>query len=383
MEELKNHGKKWFYWLSIGTVLIVIYKVLDQLPNVTEAIGVFFKALSPIIAGVFIAYVLYLPCRKFEKKYQKSKIKFIKNKARALSLITVYGLLFIIITVVIQSIAPVIIDSFKELISNLQEYVQITIKKYQELPENSLLKSYELDNLIKNFNGVDDIIQFINMDNIGTYAKNAIGVFTGIFNVFVAFIVSVYVLSERDRIYGFIRRGTRALFKDKNYKNLMKYFNSANKIFLGFISSQLIDAIIVSVLTTIAMSFMGIKYAPLLGLIIGIFNIIPYVGAIIGVAISAIITLITGGLSQAIWMVVIITILQQIDANVINPKIIGNSLKMSPLLVIIAITVGGTYWGVVGMFVSVPISALIKIIAEDYIDYKIKEKIQIKKIDEE
>ena len=221
------------------------------------------------------------------------------------------------------------------------------------------------------------------MDNIGTYAKNAIGVFTGIFNVFVAFIVSVYVLSERDRIYGFIRRGTRALFKDKNYKNLMKYFNSANKIFLGFISSQLIDAIIVSVLTTIAMSFMGIKYAPLLGLIIGIFNIIPYVGAIIGVAISAIITLITGGLSQAIWMVVIITILQQIDANVINPKIIGNSLKMSPLLVIIAITVGGTYWGVVGMFVSVPISALIKIIAEDYIDYKIKEKIQIKKIDEE
>ena len=197
------------------------------------------------------------------------------------------------------------------------------------------------------------------------------------------FIVSVYVLSERDRIYGFIRRGTRALFKDKNYKNLMKYFNSANKIFLGFISSQLIDAIIVSVLTTIAMSFMGIKYAPLLGLIIGIFNIIPYVGAIIGVAISAIITLITGGLSQAIWMVVIITILQQIDANVINPKIIGNSLKMSPLLVIIAITVGGTYWGVVGMFVSVPISALIKIIAEDYIDYKIKEKIQIKKIDEE
>ena len=97
---------------------------------------------------------------------------------------------------------------------------------------------------------------------------------------------------------------------------------------------------------------------------------IPYFGAIIATAIAAIITLITGGLSQAIWMLIVVIILQQIDANIINPKIVGKSLKMSPLLVIFAVTVGGAFFGVLGMFLAVPIIAIIKLLVEDYIDYR-------------
>ena len=127
-------------------------------------------------------------------------------------------------------------------------------------------------------------------------------------------------------------------------------------------------------MVTIAMSIMGVKFAPLLGFLIGLFNMIPYIGAIIAVAVSAIITLITGGLSQAIWMLIVVIILQQIDANIINPKIIGQSLKISPLLVIFAITVGGAYFGILGMFLAVPVIAVIRILIEDYIDYKITMK---------
>ena len=90
--------------------------------------------------------------------------------------------------------------------------------------------------------------------------------------------------------------------------------------------------------------------------------------------IAAIITLITGGLSQTIWMLIVVIILQQIDANIINPKIIGQSLKISPLLVIFAITVGGAYFGILGMFLAVPAIAVVKILVEDYIDYKIAMK---------
>ena len=118
------------------------------------------------------------------------------------------------------------------------------------------------------------------------------------------------------------------------------------------------------------MWIMGIKYAPLLGFMIGLFNMIPYFGAIIAVIIATLITLITGGLSQAIWMVIVVTILQQIDANIINPKIVGDSLKISPLLVIFAVTLGGAYFGVLGMFLGVPIIAVIKILLNDYIEYK-------------
>ena len=134
------------------------------------------------------------------------------------------------------------------------------------------------------------------------------------------------------------------------------------------------DAVIVGILTTIAMSLMGVRYAPLLGFLIGLFNMIPYIGAIIAVFIAGLITLITGGLYQTIWMLIVVIILQQIDANIINPRIVGHNLKISPLLVIFAITIGGAYFGILGMFLAVPIVAVIKIITEDYIDYKLAVK---------
>ena len=116
------------------------------------------------------------------------------------------------------------------------------------------------------------------------------------------------------------------------------------------------------------MSIMGVKYAALLGFMIGLFNVIPYFGAIIAVAIAVVITIFTGGITQAIWLAVVVIILQQIDANIINPKIIGNSLKISPLLVIFAVTVGGAYFGVLGMFLAVPVIAVIKLLVSDYIE---------------
>ena len=124
------------------------------------------------------------------------------------------------------------------------------------------------------------------------------------------------------------------------------------------------------------MSIMGVKYSVLLGFMIGLFNLIPYFGAIVAVIIATLLTMLTGGIGQAIAMVIVVTILQQIDANIINPKIIGNSLKVSPLLVIFGVTIGGAYFGVWGMFLAVPILAVLKIILEDYIDYKNKLKEQ-------
>ena len=122
------------------------------------------------------------------------------------------------------------------------------------------------------------------------------------------------------------------------------------------------------------MSWMNIKYATLLGFVIGLFNVIPYFGAIVSVAIAVIITVFTGGFGQAIWLALIITALQQIDANIINPKILGTSLDLSPILVIFSVTLGGAYFGVLGMFLGVPVTAFLKIIIEEYLDAKIAKK---------
>ena len=122
------------------------------------------------------------------------------------------------------------------------------------------------------------------------------------------------------------------------------------------------------------MSIIGVKYSVLLGFMIGLFNVIPYFGAIFAVAISVLITIITGGLSQAIIMAIVVIILQQIDSNIINPKILGSSLDISQLIVIGAVALGGAYFGVLGMFLGVPVATVLKIIICDWVEYKNKQK---------
>lgn len=376
MEELRNHGKKWFYWFLLGLALILIYKALDNFTYVSEAIGQFFNILAPFLVGVLIAYLLYMPCKKIENTYTKSKNKFIRKKARTLSIMTVYLITVLILVILTNVILPVVWESVVDLINNAQTYYTIAIDKYNNLPEDSVLKNEVINEAIANVQHID-IKQYFQFDKIMEYILKVIGAVTGIADIFVAVIVSIYVLSERTRILRFFKRLTEAIFKENTYKNIDKYYNHSNEIFFNFVASQFIDGIVVGVLVTIAMTIMGIKYAPLLGFLIGLFNIIPYIGAIIAVAISALITLITGGISQAIWMLIVVIILQQIDANIINPKIVGQSLKVSPLLVLFSVTVGGAYFGMLGMFLAVPVAAIIKIIAEDYVNYKLaKKKVQ-------
>ena len=157
---------------------------------------------------------------------------------------------------------------------------------------------------------------------------------------------------------------------NKAYKKFDRYFTNGNEIFFRFISSQVIDAFVVAVIMATTLSIMNIKYAILLWVMIGIFNLIPYFGAIIAVVISVLITILTGGWQQAIIMGIVITILQQIDANIINPRITGTSLNISPLLVIFSVTVGGAYFKIAGMFLAVPAAVLIKLMLEDFIDSK-------------
>ncbi|MCI8411381.1 MAG: AI-2E family transporter [Clostridia bacterium] len=379
MNEVKNHWKKWMYWFILGVAMIIVYKALDSFTDIMGAIGNFFSIISPFFAGIFIAYLLYMPCRKFEEKYKKIKLKFISKKSRALSIFSVYLIAIILVIILINCILPVVFESVTDLISNIQVYYETAINKYNELPENSLIKQDVVKEEIANIQNID-IKQYFKLDKLLAYIISALGAVTSLFDVFVAVIVSIYILAERDQIMDFLKRFALAIFKENTYKNIDKYFNNSNEIFFKFVASQFLDAIVVGILVTIAMSIMGIKYAPLLGFFIGLFNMIPYIGAIIAVAVSAIITLITGGLSQAIWMLIVVIILQQIDANIINPKIIGQSLKISPLLVIFSITVGGAYFGILGMFLAVPIMAVIKILIEDYIKYKLsikKRNIQI------
>lgn len=377
MNRKTRNWTKWIYWFLFAVAVIAVYKTLDNFNDILAFIKKFFGVLMPFFIGLLLAYLFYIPSKKLEKLYSKAKI--LKRFSRKLSVFSVYIIAILCIILLFNVILPAISKSVTELTSNFPSYYE-SIKGYiNELPDDSIINKDKIKQAISNIANID-FASYFSTEKIIEYIKGVVNVAQGIFSIFVTIIISIYILLQRDDIVSFMKKLTRAFFKEETCKTLGKYFKRGNEVFFKFISSQLLDAIIIGIITSIAMLIMNVKYAVLLGFIIGLFNIIPYFGAIVGVGIAILVTLITGGLSQAIWMAVIIIILQQIDANVINPKIVGDSLSLSPILVVFAVTVGGAYFNFLGMLLGVPIVAFIKIIICDYIDYR-NEKKQLAKSD--
>lgn len=369
-DKIKN-WTKWIYWFSFAVAVIAVYKTLDNFNDILSFIKNLFGVLMPFFMGLLLAYMFYIPSKKFERLYNKSKV--LKRFSRQLGVFSVYIIAIICIIILFNVVLPAISSSVAELTSNLPAYYESLINYINDLPEDFIISKETIMETINNIKNID-FASYFSSERIIEYIKGMVSVAQGVFSVFVTIIMSIYILLQRADILKFIKKAANALFKENTYKALGKYFSQSNQVFFKFISSQIIDGIIVGIITSIAMLIMGVKYAVLLGFMIGLFNIIPYFGAIVAVGITILITWITGGLSQAIWVAVIIIILQQVDANIINPKIVGDSLSLSPILVIFAVTVGGAYFGFLGMLLAVPIMAVLKILICDYIDYKNEKK---------
>ncbi len=361
---------KWIYWFIFSVAVITVYKTLDNFTDVTSWIANLLSILTPFSMGILIAGLLYIPAKKIENLYRKPKSKFLTKISRGLSILTTYILVILIIITAIKFIIPAISESVAELMNKWPGYYNEAIKSINSIPDNDLFTQEDLKEIKKNMQNFD-LKKYLSFESIMEYIKGVINIATGIFDFFVAIIMSIYILMERDSILSFAKKALRAIVKnDEKYNLICKYCSAAGDVFFKFLGGQIVDAVIVGIITSIAMMLLQIEYAGLLGFVIGLFNLIPYFGAIFAVGIAILVTVFTGGIFKAIWLAVIVILLQQIDANIINPRIIGSSLKVSPILVIFAVTVGGAYFKVLGMFLGVPIAAVIKIILVDYVDYK-------------
>ena len=363
---------KWFYWFTLLVAIVIVYKILDNFTGIGEWVAELIKVIKPFLMAILLAYLLYIPARKIETLYRKNKL--ISKKARGLSIATTYILAILIIALLIKVLVPMLSDSIGELASNLPGYYDSAIKYIEELPEDNILKTEAVQNAIKKLQQID-IAKLLDLDNLAMYLEKVIGIANGIFSAFVTIVVSIYILLERAEIVNFVKRLNRSIFTEKKCQAIDRYFEKGNDIFFKYISGQIIDAIVVAIIMSVALTIMKVKYAVLLGFLIGVFNLIPYFGAIIAVIVACVITIFTGGFVQAIWVAVVLIILQQIDANIINPKILRDALEISKILIIFAVTVGGAYFGVLGMFLGVPAIAVIKMMLDDYIERNEKEKV--------
>lgn len=367
--------KKWLFWFTFAVAAIVVYKTIDSVSVIISGIVNFFNLIMPFFMALLVAYILYMPCRGVENKIKTTKSKFLDKHARGLSVFIVYFITALIIFIIINFIIPAIATSIQDLAEHLPNYYNSAIQYFNNLDEDSILVKLNINgyiNSLKEINFEKQIISWFSIDNISSYIKGIVGAANAIFDLFVTIVVSIYILLERNEIKKFLQDLSMAIFDRKANMAIARYYKKTNLIFFNFITSQIIDAFLVGIIISIVMSMMGIKYAVLLGFMIGLFNVIPYFGAIVAVIIAVVITIFTGGFVQAIWLAIIVVILQQIDANIINPRILGSSLNLSPILVIFSVTIGGAYFGVLGMFLGVPVMAFLKLLVEDFIDYKNK-----------
>lgn len=373
----KQEAKKWVWYLSLGVILIVLYKTLDNFTDIFGWIGKLVEVLMPFIIAIVIAYIFYIPSRKIENKINNSKFKVIRKISRPLSVLLIYLIVFVCIFIIIKFIIPIVTQSISDLALSLPGYYKKSIEFFSDLPEESIWAKLNIDDAIiglQKINISEKILGLINLDNISQYIKGVMGIAGIVFDIFVVIVISIYLLLERTKIKEFLKSLSEALFEKEMNKKLNNYYSKTNRVFFSFISSQILDAFIMGFVATITLLILKVKYGVLLGFLIGLFNIIPYFGAIVAVLIAGIITLFTGGITKTIWMLIIIVILQQIDANVVNPKIIGVSLKISPILVIFSVTIFGAYFGVLGMFLAVPITAMLKVLVFDFIEERKREK---------
>lgn len=360
----------------LSVCIMLAYRVILGNSNIFNWLKDFMKVLSPLWASIALAYLLYIPSRELEKKLGKSKFKKIREHSRGYSVTIVYLVFFILLAITIRWLIPFAIKNIRELIYNIPEYLESAKNYFMQNP--LIVFGYKIDIVAKieelqKINIYSALSSKFSAENIFKSISQAVGFAKSIIGLLLVTVLSIHVLLNRDKLKEIMKKFSFAFFGKRFTKKAFDYIKLTNYMVFKYVTAQLLDALVISTLMSIAFSILKVKYAIPLAILIGISNLIPYF-AIIGVGLAIIITIFTGGFKFAFIMAIVTTIIQQIDANIINPYLVGRSLETSPIVSIMALVIATNYFGPLGIFLSVPIMRVILIIIYDLLNKKVKER---------
>lgn len=365
---------KWIVAFVFCVAVIAVYKTFDNFSNILKGIGTVLSAFSPFITGFVIAYLLNIPANKIQLLLCKSKNKYLKKHVHGISIFIVYLIAVVIVVLILGALIPALYKNLIDLYNNLPVYMSTmeeALNNFDIVKKFDLLGGVDLD-LSSIANG---ILNSVDMTQFGKYAQGVFNMTSGVVKMFIAIIASVYMLLDKKKLTKGLLRLLSLFFKKSTVSSINIHARRINHIFTNYLYSRLICCAVMAIACGVILSLMKVKYALILGLFIGIMDMIPYFGSIISSVISILITLITGGIWKAVWSAVALLVLQQLDGNILGPKIMGGSLEISPLLIVLAVSVGGTLFGFLGMLLSVPVVAIVRAIGVEYIEeYEEKKK---------
>jgi len=355
-------------WIFIIVSIFLLYLAMYYWPAISKTLSGILAAAVPVVIGLILAYVLNILMTFYERIYfQKSKKPAIIKSRRPVCLIASLLTLCAILAIIVALIVPEFIDCMTLLIEKVPDTVDLIIDKLEkfEIISPELIKSLRTVDWGSRIKGILDTIG-TGVGNVMNFAIETImSLVGGIVTAFISIIFAVYLLVSKDRMIGQIHRLMDSYVKPSHRERIYCVARVFNESFRKYIVGQCTEAVILGVLCIIGMLIFNMPYATMIGALIAFTALIPIAGAWIGAAVGAFMIL-TVSPMKALMFLVFILVLQQLEGNIIYPKVVGSSIGLPAFWVLVAVTVGGGLFGVTGMLFGVPlVAALYRIIRHD------------------
>ena len=336
-----------------------------------DLVGFIIGLLTPLIVGMIIAFIINIPMKKLEEKVFKINKRKHKKLIRAISLILSILLIFGIIALILFLVIP----EFIEALINLSEGIPKSYKFIDTLIGKIKVAYPEIGEYLKNIDISSIAKESVN--SAGTLVSLIISFISGVISklviFFIGFIISIYILADKEKLGFQIRKALTAFFGKHVTKKIIDIAKISNNTFNNFLTGQCLDSCLIGFLLFVVLSIMKLPYALILGVLFAITALIPYVGAFITLAIGIVLIGVTNSMG-ALWYVIVFFVLQQFDENFTYPRIVGGSVGLPALWAILAVLVGGTIFGFIGMIISIPIASILYSLIRNLVNEKLEEK---------
>ena len=377
----KNYALVVFYALVLALLYHLGVRILDHFPELGAHLQNLFpwasQVISPLLLGFAIAYLLSPICHFFERILSKNALLSKKQSlCQNISILMTFLLLILGVVFLGSLLLSTLTKSiqvlrFEDLFQGIEDFASTVEKFYSDL-------YVRLGNLPIGGEDAKEAVQLllqkavVFFQNMGNSVFSSLGSLAGALSTLVfGIIFSLYFLADGQKILSYWARIFRLLFGERRLEKLRRFFIDADRVFAGYLRGQIIDGTIMAVLVSVSLSILQVRYAIVIGVLTGFGNLIPYVGPFIAYGLTALVCLVYGDFTKLLPALIALFVIQTIDGNVINPRLLSQNIDLHPLVVIIALIIGGSLGGFLGIFLAAPVASLIKLELDKFMERKV------------
>ena len=377
----KNYALVVFYALVLALLYHLGVRILDHFPELGAHFQNLFpwasQVISPLLLGFAIAYLLSPICHFFERILSKNALLSKKQSlCQNISILMTFLLLILGVVFLGSLLLSTLTKSIQvlrleDLFQGIEDFASTVEKFYSDL-------YVRLGNLPIGGEDAKEAVQLllqkavVFFQNMGNSVFSSLGSLAGALSTMVfGIIFSLYFLADGQKILSYWARIFRLLFGERRLEKLRRFFIDADRVFAGYLRGQIIDGTIMAVLVSVSLSVLQVRYAVVIGVLTGFGNLIPYVGPFIAYGLTALVCLVYGDFTKLLPALIALFVIQTVDGNVINPRLLSQNIDVHPLVVIISLIIGGSLGGFLGIFLAAPVASLIKLELDKFMERKV------------